>query len=883
MREVRLPLSGAVLRVAEEARGTPALDLPPTAFVAFLENHDQVANSAFGRRLHQRASPGRLRALTALLLLGPATPMLFQGQEFGSSPPFLFFADHKTSCRGPIRKAAGVPGAVFQPRGPRRQASCRHQSTADDFKRASWIWPSVSATPRPRTALAICIALRQGDPVLARGGTYRRSGPRSGGTAAALFRRRDGDRLLIVNLGCDLDLTPAPEPLLAPPTGAAWQLAWSSEPSAMAGRAPPPIDPAAHWHLPGSARCSFVCARSTRMTDTDLTSDARRSRATNEPDEPMPRREWLVTNGLGGYASGTVAGAVRAAITACSSRRCRRRSAGRDAEPSARARPAARGRPLWLGDEDEVAGPNAADRTGHLAEFALELGLPVWRYAIGGVEIEKRIVMPYGQNTVHITYRLLSGDGPVRLTLRPSVHFRPYEAPVDARAVAELHDARHQQRLRAVRRRHPARCVCVMHGRAGGADAGCERACRTCRTGWRRVAATSRSVRSGARATSAPTCCPDEPVTLVASTEPWETIHALPPEDARDAERTGAGSLLAIAEARTDRFAAELVLAADQFIITPAGRAEEAARARAAGEHVRTVIAGYHWFTDWGRDTMISLEGLTLDDRPLPRSRLHPPHVCALRPRRPDPEHVSGRRARGAVSHRRRDAVVLPRGRALRPSHRRHRHAARCCCRHSSRSSAGTSRARGSGSASIRPTACCARVQQGYQLTWMDAKVDDWVVTPRRGKAVEINALWYNALRLLDGWVRELWRRRRRDRTLRARGPGARRPSTRGSGRTLTATCSTSSMASRATTRPAVRTRCSRSALDHPVLARERWEPVMDVVQGPAADAGRAALARARASGLQGALLRRPALARCGVSPGHGVGLADRTVMSMRG
>ena len=63
---------------------------------------------------------------------------------------------------------------------------------------------------------------------------------------------------------------------------------------------------------------------------------------------------------------------------------------------------------------------------------------------------------------------------------------------------------------------------------------------------------------------------------------------------------------------RDDGFAAELVLAADQFIITPAGRVEEAARARAAGDEVRTVIAGYHWFTDWGRDTMISLEGLTL-------------------------------------------------------------------------------------------------------------------------------------------------------------------------------------------------------------------------------------------------------------------------------
>ena len=76
--------------------------------------------------------------------------------------------------------------------------------------------------------------------------------------------------------------------------------------------------------------------------------------------------------------------------------------------------------------------------------------------------------------------------------------------------------------------------------------------------------------------------------------------------------------------ARTDGPAAELVLAADQFIITPAGRVEDAARARAAGDEVRTVIAGYHWFTDWGRDTMISLEGLTLTTGRHARGRLDP-------------------------------------------------------------------------------------------------------------------------------------------------------------------------------------------------------------------------------------------------------------------
>lgn len=136
------------------------------------------------------------------------------------------------------------------------------------------------------------------------------------------------------------------------------------------------------------------------MTDTDLTRTLQQP-LDALPHEPMPRREWLVTNGLGGYASGTVAGAVTrryhglliASLPAPLGRTVmlnhlleRVRVHGTE--------------PVWLGDEDEVAGPNAADRRGQLSEFSLELGLPVWRYAVGGVEIEKRVVMPHGQNTV---------------------------------------------------------------------------------------------------------------------------------------------------------------------------------------------------------------------------------------------------------------------------------------------------------------------------------------------------------------------------------------------------------------------------------------------------------------------------------------------------
>ena len=175
---------------------------------------------------------------------------------------------------------------------------------------------------------------------------------------------------------------------------------------------------------------------------------------------------------------------------------------------------------------------------------------------------------------------------------------------------------------------------------------------------------------------------PGKDAALVVSTENWDTVSALVPRDALIAERQRRQRLLAQAHpAAQHGLAAELVLAADQFLIKPAGRVEDAARAAAAGDEARTVIAGYHWFTDWGRDTMISLEGLTLCDRAICRSGLHPADICQAHSRRADPESVSRRRERGALSHGRCDAVVFSRTRTLCGGDGRPGNAATSCCR----------------------------------------------------------------------------------------------------------------------------------------------------------------------------------------------------------
>ena len=245
----------------KQRRGTPALDLPPHAFVTYLENHDQVANSAFGRRLHQSASPGRHRALTAWMLLGPATPMLFQGQEFGSSKPFLYFADHNPDLSEAVRRGRVEFLAQFP--SLTDDSVVRTLAAPGDLATFTASKLDLAERERHRETYALhcdLLALRRDDAVLSRAGTYRPEGATLG-SGALLLRYLDaarGDRLLVLNLDCDLDFTPAREPLIAPPCNARWRLAWSSEAPEYGGQGTPPLDPDGAWIVPGSTALFFV-------------------------------------------------------------------------------------------------------------------------------------------------------------------------------------------------------------------------------------------------------------------------------------------------------------------------------------------------------------------------------------------------------------------------------------------------------------------------------------------------------------------------------------------------------------------------------------------------------------------------------------------------
>lgn len=240
----------------KQRRGTPALDLPAPTFVTFIQNHDQVANSGRGERAHQLTSPGQYRAMTALMLLMPGTPMLFQGQEFCASTPFLYFADHKPELAEMVRKGRAEFLAQFPTlASPEMQAQLADPAAPDTFERSKL---DLSERESHRQAYDLhrdLLKLRREDPVLSAQRKDWMHGAVLNATAFLLRFIADdsNDRLLLVNLGCDLSFSPAPEPLLAPPQGTRWTVLWSSEDPRYGGYGIPAPQTDESWLIPGQA------------------------------------------------------------------------------------------------------------------------------------------------------------------------------------------------------------------------------------------------------------------------------------------------------------------------------------------------------------------------------------------------------------------------------------------------------------------------------------------------------------------------------------------------------------------------------------------------------------------------------------------------------
>ncbi len=764
---------GQYSRWQEKRRGTPTRGLRTNAFVSFLQNHDQVSNSPTGQRIQQLTSSGKYRAMTALWLVAPQTPLFFQGQEFAASAPFQFFADYQGEIAEAIRKGR----ADFLSQFPTVDTPDGRKSLPNPLDPAVFERCKLDLSERERHSQIYqfhidLLKLRREDPVFCRQRADLLETAVLTGDALIVryFGDDNDDRLVIANFGADLHMVVLAHPLLAPPIGKKWRKIFDTNQRCYGGLGGAPLERSEDWFL--AAECTIVLRSCGRPAKNARSIGGRTARP--KPTEPratvmktpilhhMPwssvpdrnpevllEREWLVTNGLGGYASGTVCGACTrryhglliAALAAPLGRFVMFNHLAEELKLEDR-------KVLHLGGE-EAPGRDPKRHSELLGEFRVETGLPIWQYEVGSVRLEKRVLLPYLQNTVFVIYRLLAAPGSVRLRLRPSLHFRPHEAPV-----SDPH--RHPYALTAVQDRIEIRGEPApplrMQMRAQKENFvldGCYRQI------FYRVEK-SRGYESEGSLWSPgyfrADLKPGEEAAFIASTETWDVISAVEPKKALESELARQEKLLYQAHPQAQEgFPAELVLAADQFIIRPVTRVADAAAAHAAGDDVRTVIAGYHWFTDWGRDTMISLEGLTLltgrtaEAGYLLRTFARYVHDGLIPNLFPEGEnqgqyhtadatmwyfHALERYLQAAEDWETLK-LLMPTLHDIVEHHLR-----------------GTR----FGIHVDEKDGLLSQGAQGYQLTWMDAKVGDWVVTPRRGKAVEINALWYNALRLLEGW-----------------------------------------------------------------------------------------------------------------------------------
>jgi predicted glycogen debranching enzyme len=441
-------------------------------------------------------------------------------------------------------------------------------------------------------------------------------------------------------------------------------------------------------------------------------------------------REWLVTNGIGGYASGTVPGAPSRGyhgllIAALEPQPARTLLAAALLEEVE----GASGR-FELATLNWTGGVTAPQGHRWLDSFRLEGAIPTWRWACGGDVLEKRVWMEAGQNITRVEYRLVRGAAPVRLTLKALVDHRDHHARTTADSwQPEVVIEGPRVRVTAFPGATP------LHLEAEGAEA-------SPGTGWFRGFDLPRERERGLQdhqdhhhaATFTLTLAPGASVQVTLSAGAPAAVDRSALQRAQARER-GLLDAFARGHAAAPDWVRQLVLAADQFVIR-------------RGEAGHSVIAGYHWFADWGRDTMISLPGLTLTTgRPdIARSVLLTFANFVDQGMLPNRFPDGGERPEYNTV----DATLWYFD-AIRKYHARTKDDAtlRTLLPVMADIIAWHMRGTRYGIALDPRDGLLRAGEPGAQLTWMDARVDGREITPRIGKPVEVNALWYNALRVM--------------------------------------------------------------------------------------------------------------------------------------
>ncbi|MEA2010136.1 MAG: amylo-alpha-1,6-glucosidase [Actinomycetota bacterium] len=448
-------------------------------------------------------------------------------------------------------------------------------------------------------------------------------------------------------------------------------------------------------------------------------------------------REWLSTNGIGGYASGTIAGVLtrryHGLLVAALDPPLGRTVLVTKIDDSV----SFDGEEISLFANQRVGASSSLELDGfrHLTRFHLDGATPVWSYGIDGVILEKRVWMEPGQNTTYVRYEYRSGSRPLRLDAKILVNHRDFHQTTRSGDwPSSIEELANGVRVDAFDGAAPTYVL------SDGATI--ERRHEWCQDYYLSVEAfrgldTLDDNLYAAHARASLTS--GDSVTLVLSTEPDPQLDG---EAALAVRKRYEADLVARASTERDDLVTRLVLAADQFIVE---RSSD-------GEAGSTVIAGYHWFGDWGRDTMIALPGLTLatgrhdEARQILRTFAHHVDHGMLPNRFPDdgerPEYntidatlwffEAIRAFHADTADVDLVAELFP---VLADIVGWHQRGTRYGIR-------------------VDPVdGLLAGGEPGVQLTWMDAKVDDWVVTPRIGKPVEINALWYNALRIMTDFA----------------------------------------------------------------------------------------------------------------------------------